>query len=311
MLTDEPAGADRNHSGASGWPSAGGWLRREAALTARMMADNLFLCVFPTSIFAVAAGSYLHLPAVELLVGVGKATILGLLFVYLNESSGQARSAAEDAHNKPYRPVPAGLITGGGLALRFWLAMPVYTLLGWAFGAWPWVLLWQATLVAHPRWASSRHYLWWKPLFNISGAIASFATGWQVTAPLDTTAWIWIATTSLYFSFPMIYEDVRDMDGDRAIGRRTPALVWGEAFVRRWFATFMLSLPCVVYFALAFPSGAGDWRGVVSATVLGILSWICAARALLRHGRSADRFTYQLFCLTWGMTVATAPLMLA
>ncbi|MEU4675215.1 UbiA family prenyltransferase [Amycolatopsis sp. NPDC023774] len=315
MLTDGTAGADRARRGVGhgtpGSRSVAGWLRREANLTGRMMADDSFIAVLPI-VFSVAAGAYAGRPAVELLAGVGKAVVLALLFVYVFVSVNQARSGAEDALNKPYRPVPAGLVTPKGLGRRFWVAMVVYPVLGWVFGAWPWPLLWQVTtLVVHSRWASPRYYLWWKTPMNISGAVTTLATGWQVSAPLGATAWTWIATVSLYFPLAMIFEDVRDMDGDRAIGRRTPALVFGPTFVRRWFATFSALLPCVVYFGLARPSGAGDWRGVISAVVLGILSWTCAARALRRHSRSADRLTLQLFFLTWVLTLASAPFLLA
>ncbi|MET8558576.1 hypothetical protein ABZV64_26995 [Streptomyces sp. NPDC004959] len=41
------------------------------------------------------------------------------------------------------------------------------------------------------------------------------------------------------------------------------------------------------------------------------MAWTCAARALLRHGRSAERLTYQLYFVALGVTLAAAPLLLA
>jgi 4-hydroxybenzoate polyprenyltransferase len=311
MVTNEIPGSIHKRRWTSGLRSTVGWSRREAELTLRMIADNVMVAVAPPILFAVAAGIHYRLPAGALWAGVGKAAVLGLLTIYLIDSSNQVHAGTEDAHNKPYRPIPAGLATSVGLAHRFWFAMPIYLLLGWAFGAWPWVVLWQVALVAAYRWGTARRYLWWKPFFNISGAASTLAVGWQVAAPLDRTAWTWIATVALYFPLALTYEDVRDMEGDRAVGRRTPALIFGPTFVRCWFAALMAFLPFMFYFALARTSGAGDWRGVASAAVLGLLSWVCAARALLRHGRSADRLTLQVFYVVWALTLGTAPLLLS
>ena len=147
--------------------------------------------------------------------------------------------------------------------------------------------------------------------FQLRGPGFPTAAGWQISAPLDTAAWMWIIFATVFFGLALSYEDVRDMEGDRAAERRTQALVIGPTFVRCWFATLMVLLPFAFYFVPARLSGTGDWRGVMSAVVLGLLSWTCAARAVLRCGRSADRVTYELFCLLWGLTLATATLLLA
>ncbi|MFE6163246.1 UbiA family prenyltransferase [Streptomyces sp. NPDC056486] len=312
MVTNETPGATtRERRRMPGLRSAARWLRHEADLTRRMIADNLLVSVLPTVLFAVAAGTRYGLPAEVRLVGVSQAVALGLLAVYINDCSNQVHSGTEDAYNKPYRPIPAGLATAHGLARRYWLITTVYLLAGWVFGVWQWTLLWAVAVFLYYRWGSPRHYIWYKPAFNTSGALFPPASGWALLAPIDSTAWMWLAFVAVYFPLALIYEDVRDMEGDRAVGRRTLALVVGPTLVCRWFATLMVLLPFAFYFTLARASGAGDWKGIVCAAVLGALSWTCAARALLRHGHSADRFTYQLFYVTWGLTFATAPLLLA
>ncbi|MEU1050729.1 UbiA family prenyltransferase [Streptomyces sp. NPDC005897] len=285
-------------------------MRREVALSWRLVADNLLVALPPTVLFAAAAATHNDLPTEALMTGVGKAAAVGLLALYVFEYVNQIHGGTEDAYNKPYRPIPAGLTTAAGLTRRLWLVMPIYTLLGWAVGALPWVLLWQATVMLHYRWGA-RYYLWWKPFLNCAGLVFPLATGWQVTAPLNATAWLWILVLSPYFTLAMIYEDVRDMEGDEAVGRRTPALVLGPTFVRWWFAAFMVLLPFVFYFTLASVSGSSDLEGLLSAAVLGTVSWTCAARALLWHGRSADRLTFQLHFVSLVVTLATAPLLLA
>ncbi|MGW5334188.1 UbiA family prenyltransferase [Streptomyces bauhiniae] len=310
MVTHETSGSARERRRTQGLRSAAQWLRREADLTRRMIADNLLVSLLPTVLAAVAAGSRHGLPVGERLTGIGKAALLAVLLVYINDCANQVHSGAEDAHNKPYRPIPAGLATASGLARRYTVVAALSLLTGWAFGVWQWVLIFAIAVFLAYRWGSPRHYLWWKPAFNLTGALAPPAAGWQILAPLDTTAWTWIGFVAVYFTLALIYEDVRDMEGDSAVGRRTPALLFGPAFVRNWFAAFMVVLPVAFYLVPARMSGAGDWRGVVCAAVIGLLSWTCAARALLRRGRSAERLTFQLFFLVWGLTLATAPLLI-
>lgn len=315
MLTHGKPGTGGERRGANngrpGLRSAVRRLRGEVELTWRMIADNLIAASTPPAVFSLAASVHAGLSTAGFLAGLGKAVVIGLLFAYITDSQNQAHSGAEDTLNKPYRPIPAGLVTTAGLVRRFWVGMVVCLVVGWVLGVWPWVLLWQVIVVLQYPWGSPRYYLWWKPIFNMSYQVIASAIGWQLSAQLNATAWTWIAITSIYFTLAYVYEDVRDMEGDSAIGRRTLALVLGPTFVRRWFAAVMVVLPFVVYFGLARASGAEDWRGVVSAVVLGIMAWTCAVRALLWHGRSADRRTYQLFNLIWALTLTTAPLLLA
>lgn len=130
-------------------------------------------------------------------------------------------------------------------------------------------------------------------------------------APIDNTAWTWLVFLGVYMTFALPYEDVRDMDCDLATGRRTFALLLGPTFVRRWFAILMFLYPSVFYHVLARTSGVTEWKQLASVAILAPVSWLCAARALLRHGRSADRLTLLLFYLVWGLILGTAPLLMA
>lgn len=282
---------------------------REARLTWFMVADNLLLCTLPPLLFALAASLYAQAGPFQTLLGILKATVLSLMFLYVFDSSNQVRAGEEDARNKPYRPIAAGLTDARGLTRRFWCAMPVYTLTAWLLGGLAWVLLWQVTVLFMLYWASPQYYSWWKTPSVISGAFTQLGTGWQVVAPLDPTAWRWILTISLFMPLACVYEDIRDMPGDRAVGRRTPAIMWGARAVRLWFVALTLALPAVCFVLLIEPAHASLLRTSASVTLLCLLSWTCAARAIRRTDSTADRITYQLFTLTWAAVLATASLL--
>ena len=275
-------------------------LGREIQLTYRLMVSNAIICLMPTTLFTVAASLHSGLSVLELVRAMGRALWLGLLFAYTFDTSNQVQGADEDALNKPFRPIPAGLTDVNGLFRRFLLAQPVYLLSGWWFGALPWVMLWQTAVLLQLNFSTPGTYMFWKTPFSATGSFTQLATGWSVVAPPDATAWTWILVISIYMPIPLIYEDVRDMKGDSMIGRRTSPIVFGHQAIRYWFATFTLPLPAVMYWFLASPSGAPLWRQLVGTGVIGALAWICVVRALTLKDVESDSKTYQLFTVTWG-----------
>ncbi|MDQ7730155.1 UbiA family prenyltransferase [Halomonas sp. SpR8] len=305
MNTTEEQGV----SGTSTLALARKWIRAEALITWRMVRDNLPIGIFPVSLFALSSGIGEGLSGADILENASKALVIGFLFAYVYDSWGQIHSLKEDAFNKPYRPIPAGLATPQSLQQRAWIGSVLYIVMVWLLGLWVWALLWPFIIVVQSRWAPERGYLWWKPVSNYICQVLMFATGWHLSTSLDASAWSWILAVSAYFTLAYVIEDVRDIKGDRAIGRITLAIVLGRAFICRFFAVFMIFLP-VFYFVLARMSGADDWRGLLAAVIIGALSWTCAARALCLQGHDADKRTYLLYCLTWVLTCASAPLLL-
>ncbi|MFF9150311.1 hypothetical protein ACF1BN_36255 [Streptomyces sp. NPDC014861] len=143
----------------------------------------------------------------------------------------------------------------------------------------------------------------------MTGTVAQLAAAWQVVSPLDTTTWQWILAIALSYCFALIYEDVRDMEGDRAIGRRTPALLVGPWPIRIWFSALMAGIPPLLHFLLFAPIGAAAWRIVLCDTMLAAVCWTAAVRALLLRHTAADRTTYQLYVLSYIIALATGPIL--
>jgi hypothetical protein len=286
-------------------PRAGDRLRHEARLTWRMLVDNASACLAPALLFTLAAALHARLPAGGTLLRLLGSGALFVLFAYVFDASNQARGAEEDRLNKPRRPVPAGLATPGGLIRRFWLAMPLYTALGWCLGVLWWTVLWQVVVVYLNLLAVPRCYLWYKTPAMLVGTTAQLAAAWQIAAPLDATAVRWLVTLAALYVPALVFEDVRDMDGDRAAGRRTPALVLGAWAVRVWFAALMAVTPPLLHLLLFAPAGTAGWRTAVCDLAVAATCWTCAVRALLLRRTPADRATYQLFGAAFATALAT------
>lgn len=274
----------------------------EIKLTRLLMVDNALAATVPGLAFTAAACAHYDISGWPLAWHLALGGLLFFLYQYVFDTSNQAMGAAEDQLNKPYRPVPSGTTTPAALMRRFWLGMAAYTLLGWLSGTLTWVLLWQATVIALNLLSKPRHYLYVKPLTMLAGTPALLAAAWQCVGPIDAIGWRWIAVLTVAFNMPMRFEDVRDVEGDRRIGRTTLPLLVGHWPVRLAFAISMAILPVVIHTMLFVPSGASMIAVAASTAVITGLSWTSAARSLLRHTTAADRTTYQLYCATFAVT---------
>ncbi|MEW9551206.1 UbiA family prenyltransferase [Nonomuraea sp. NPDC050783] len=285
-------------------------LHHELQVTWRMVADNLPGAVVPPLVIALAVCLRDDLPLSRILWHEAEIVILSFCYIYVFDSSNQARSGDEDRLNKPYRPIPAGLLTPLGAWRRFWCVMPLYTLLGWRLGVVEWVLLFQAGVILMNMVCTPRLYLWCKTPFNMAAGVAQLAVSWQVVSPLDGTAWRWFLTIGATYPLAIIFEDLRDVEGDRAVGRRTPALVLGAWPVRVWFAVLMGIFPVLGHLLLFAPTGAPFWRIVLVDSLYAAMCWATGARALLFRHAAADRITYQMFITGCYPTVLISGLIL-
>ncbi len=154
--------------------------------------------------------------------------------------------------------------------------MAVYTLVGWFAGILPWVLLWQADIVGLNLLSRPRHY----------------------------TGWAWILVITITFMAALPFEDVRDMAGDRAIGRQTLALTVGPWPVRIWFAAVTSVLPAVLYLLLYRHSHAATPVILTCSAAVAALSLTTTARSLCIRTVPADRINYLLFTITYCVAVA-------
>jgi 4-hydroxybenzoate polyprenyltransferase len=279
-----------------------------------MTIDNLLANVPAPLMFTLGACFRAQLTGLQTLEHAAEIVLLQLLYGYVFDASNQTRDAEEDRVNKPHRPVPVGLITPAGALRRFWVVMPLYSLVGWRLVGWrlgvlEWVLLFQAATVFINLLCPPRSYLWCKTPCMIVSTIAQLAAAWQSVSPIDTTALLWILIIPFVFALALPFEDVRDMPGDRAIGRRTPALILGEWPVRIWFATLLAGIPVILHFSLFAPTAAPAWRIGLCDTLLAAACWTPAARGLLLRNTPADRLTYQLLILAYVTTMMTSPVL--
>lgn len=272
------------------------WLRfilRELWVSWRFVGGDVSSAVVPPLLFIGAASSHHGLGAGEVLGALGRGLLYFWLFAYAFGLSNQLVGVEEDRVNKPHRPLVRGEVSLRGTRWRWVACMTLLTLVGWAFGVWEWALMWQLIIVVHNEVGGAKRW-WAKNLLIALGVVTQLAAAWELVGPLTEVTWRWIGVLASVVFLLVSLQDLRDVEGDRASGRKTFPLVFGEKRTRYVLGTLFGLLPLIIHEVLMKPLGLTP--AVVASDVgLAAVSWVIAARVMGWRTREADHRTYLLF----------------
>ncbi len=263
---------------------------------------DLSATVLPATTFAIAAWNSTGLPAESLPTVIAKCLVYFWLYIYTFNLSNQLIGIDEDRINKPHRPLVTGMITPTGARRRLVLATVAFLVVGAALGVLLWTSLWVAAwgLHNHLGWARTG---WGKNTAMVAGTIAQLAAAWQIVTPLTDTAWTWILTIAVPLGVLVSLQDLRDLAGDAAIGRRTAVMVMGERSSRLFFCVAFAVYPVLTYVALY--RGAPAVAQCIGAAA-GALSLAIAYRVVRLRDRRSDNTTYMMYTYWYCITLASA-----
>lgn len=277
---------------------------RELGLIWAFIRYDISTTLMPALLFTLAAYKSATLGLLTGLGTIALSLVYFTLYVYVFCLSNQLVGIEEDRRNKPDRPIVAGLVTPAGAQARMYVAMILFALLGQVLGVALWTGLWLLVVLLHNQYGWSWHWFG-KNLCMALGVLAELAGAWQLVAPLSLNAFIWTGMIALVM-FPLVaVQDLRDMRGDRAIGRRTFPLVFGERPTRRFLAVGFCILPVLMHITVTRVSVLSP-AVLLCDLILALVSLVIAARVLLLRGQAADHRTYMLFTYWYCTALATA-----
>jgi 4-hydroxybenzoate polyprenyltransferase len=288
-------------------------LRREVAITVRLNADNVWVASLPPLLFTLTAALRFELSGFDLAVALLQGLVWSLLFIYVFDTANQAGGSQEDHTNKPYRPIPSGLVTPEGMWRRSYVSSAIFVALSAFLSPVTCIsaIVWVATVQVTHHLLRPHHYRFWKPVTTWVGAIAQLAGAWAIAHPLDDVGWYWTVVIATMFIIPLPIEDVRDMAGDEQSGRVTYPLRYGAAPVRRWFVVMMAVWPVVAYLLLFQGSGASSAAALTAAALMAALCWPTAVLTGVRDTYSRNRLAYKLYSFVHVVLVGCAVLLLS
>ncbi len=271
------------------------FVTHETGVTYRIVYRDLSASLIPATLFALAA---LHATqrwsptaAAELAV---RCFVYFGLYIYCFCLSNQIVGYEEDRLNKPDRALPSGLISMKGALQRWWLAMIAFPAAAFVLGGWAmlgWAVAWQLIFVSYNHLGLDRHWFTKNVVFITFGSVAQLGPAWQLAAPLDATGWRWVWVVAVAFGLTLNLQDLRDVEGDRAIHRRTLPMVLGEPLARMLIAGGIAVLPVVTHFGLV--ANTPLTIPIVTAEIgLAVLNIYVAVRTIRLTTARADHKTY-------------------
>lgn len=272
--------------------------------------SDLATFVVPNTVFGIsgALAGFGVSQASSSWVDIFRRIPLVFLFNWLNllvfDVANQRLPAAvlEDKLNKPWRPIPSGLMSSKGA--RVLLIVAIATALAFNYQL---DVASETAMLICLTWIyndleAGEDYRTRNLVIAFAFAVynaGSLSVSLGPSAQVSTTGYSWVAIISGVIFTTMHVQDLKDQTGDKARNRRTAPLVLGDGFARWTIALPVLtwSVFCPIYWrltALAFVASLG-------------FGFLLAGRTLLLRDPRADSVTWKLWT-AWTALVYSLPL---
>ncbi len=279
---------------------------RELYVSYRFVWRDLSATVIPNTILTIAA---LKVRAVwnvpDLLTALARNFIYFWLYIYAFCLANQLSGVDEDLTNKPDRPLSAGLVSYQGALQRWGMVMAGFAVVGWQFGILKWAILWQICIILHNFYGWSRHWFTKNGIIMPVGLVALMAPAWELVTPLTPLIWKWIIILAVVVGVTINLQDLRDISGDRIMGRNTLPIAWGEKTARIFLCVSFLLLAVIIHFGLMVPAGT-TWKVIFCDVWLAIMNIIISGRIIISKSSHMDHKTYMLYTYWYCCVMASA-----
>lgn len=250
--------------------------------------------LIPTAIFTVAAlKTRAPVSMGEVALSFGRSLAYFSLYIYTFCLANQIAGVDEDKVNKPDRPIPAGLVSYDGARARWALLTAAFLGVGAWLGVFVWALGWVllTVLVCFFHW--DRHWFTKNTVVMSLGVLVELAAAWALVTPLSPDGWRWVLVLSGMIGATSVLQDMRDVTGDRAVGRRTLPVALGES-TARWAIGALFALAPLVIHAGLMPASPGA-AAIACEIILGAWSLAIAARVVRLRSPREDHRSYMIY----------------
>jgi len=245
--------------------------------------------IVPSLLFSIgAARSSVSSPAIL----APRYTLLILwntCFIYFFNLSNQITGIVEDRVDKPHRPLPSGKVTLAGAKKRWIVVLLVWFLASIGASVVEQMFCWTVMTGFVCLTAAGNHWFGKNTVALTAGTWALYTASWKIIAAEteQSTRYAW--AIAFWAGVATHVQDLRDIAGDAANGRKTLPIVFGDRG-SRWLMTF-IAMPLQI---LAL------WLGritQVAPVLIGAAHAIVAWRVMqVGRGSKYDHQTYMVSC---------------
>lgn len=234
-----------------------------------------------------------------------------LLFIYIFCVTSQTFSIDEDKLNKPYRPLPAGLLKPSDMAKRIILSNILFIAISWHLHFLPYAISWFFITMSYHH-IISRHWIPKNIIFISVGTWIMVQMQWKIAngdLPMTYDIRQIFIIVCIWAGVLFLLQDVRDQDGDSAIKRKTLPLDIGDSSARKALAFLFIAVgPALYLMAFTRKNSFGQSSASIALLCIFILvHWLIAFRTLKYREISHDKKTYTAFGLLYCSTIILLP----
>jgi 4-hydroxybenzoate polyprenyltransferase len=257
----------------------------------KLHVNDYWAGIVPGVAFSAAAAHYRNLPLPDLGVVLAKSVVYFTLYLGVHVIVNQLMGVEEDKIDKPWRPLPSGLLSLRHARAFRDVLLICFPLLGWLWGVGVWALLWQTLVMMQVQTRLTERFGIAKNMYCGIGAVAQLAAAWRLAGPLVSKAWLWIAVVAAFVTVTAHTQDVRDVAGDRSAGRRTLPVVMGDRATRVSLVGAFLAVVAMQYL-LVRPHTLPSWGAWFVPSALLATSGVLLTR---NRGATTDHRAYRYY----------------
>ena len=245
--------------------------------------------IIPSLIFSVSGARSSGSPPTTLAPRYILLILWNTCFVYFFNLSNQITGIVEDRVDKPHRPLPSGKVTLAGAEKRRIVVLLVWLLTSIRASVLKQMICWTVTTGFLTLTDAGNHWFGKNTVALTAGTWSLYTASWKIIAPETEQSIRYAWAIAFWAGVGTHVQDLRDIAGDAANGRKTLPIVFGDR-CSRWLMTFIaiplqivvLWLGCVTQVA-PLPIGAAH----------AIVAW-----HVMQGGRGPkyDHKTYMVSC---------------
>ncbi|HVI47204.1 MAG TPA: UbiA family prenyltransferase [Chitinophaga sp.] len=281
---------------------------KEVRIIFMFIENDIWDTIIPCLLTFIAAFVYNHKPLAEFPLALLSSIIYAILYILTFCVCNQLEGVEEDRVNKPYRPLVTGLLTVTAARKRNIIYNILFLLAALWLKVFWFAVGWQVITLMLCRWGFSNHW-YLKNVFCITlGTIMLLGAMWSIISPINREVWNFIGLLSLWAGLGLPLQDLRDVEGDRLMNRKTLPLAIGDTNSRMLLSAHLSALSPIIYTCVLVTQSAGladvmRNKLLVTMALLQVLwHWSIALRLWLYRTPREDDTTYHwfvyLFCVT-------------
>lgn len=291
---------------------------REIHITKRLIYSN-FVAVFVSYLITILA-RYIAVPVTsyEVFSATFHAMVYGFTFSYIFEIANQTNFAEEDRLNKPSRPIPSGLLSVKQAYRRWivsWTLLPLVLCFLYGKHVMAYMAIWQVWIMFCYVWPKYDNWVVKNAFTGISSLLGGLMVSlvlvgvipkWKMPVAYDYINAGW-ATLSIHL------QDFKDVQGDRAINRKTLPIILSPKGIKRLRAAtatvFIASSICTLMWGWISCDSPHMFQLPMTTGIINIVvAFVVAVRVYLSDSQEMDAMTYYVyyFLALWSHMVQVA-----